>query len=216
MRTPALLSIALAAVLSLQACCMGPALPLATSADDVQADETVVVGKIVVSPPVDEIEQTLSTARSSGGTCLVNPSANQYKNTIVLLTDKKLRRIADPEVSDYNGRVEAPLGETFYARAPNSSPLYVNRSEIMMALYRSGMEKAILPSGYKIDIRRGDKAVYIGTIKYHRDEFFEVHKIDIIDEYEKESAAFRKKFGKKFTLRRAIITGGEKSATQQQ
>ncbi len=219
MRTPASgplsLCITLAAALFLQACCTGPALPLAASADDIGPDETVVVGKIVISPPVDETEQTLSTVQSTGGACMVNPSAKQYKNTIVLLTDKKLRRIADPEPGDYRGRIEAPLDETFYARAPNSGPLYVNRSEIMMALYRSGMEKAVLPSGYKIDIRRGDKAVYIGTIKYHRDEFFEVHKIEIIDEYEKESAVFRKKFGKKFTLRKAIITG-EKNASRQQ
>lgn len=207
--------IALAAALLLPAC-VGPALPLATSADDIAPGETIVVGKIVISPPVDETEQTLKTVNATNGGIMINPSAEEYKNKIVLLTDNKLRRIEDPGISDYRGRIEAPLGQTFYARAQNSGPLYVNRSEIMMSLNRSGMEKAVLPSGYKINIRPGDKAVYIGTIKYHRDEFFEVHKIEIIDDYEKESAAFRKKFGKKIALRKAIITGAEKSASRQQ
>ncbi len=200
---------ALIVILSIPAC-VGSMLPYADSADSVAGDETIIVGKIVISPPLDESEQTLTTVKSQG-CCItqINPGANRYKNKIILLTDSKLRSIQEPEISDYNGRIEAPIGQDFYVRAKNGKPLYVNRSEILMDVSGGGAEKAVLPSGYKINIRPGDRAVYIGTIKYYRDEFFTVHKVEIIDDFERESAAFRKKFGRKFTLRKALVTGGK-------
>ncbi len=187
--------------------CMGRSQPLATRASSVEPGETIVVCKIVISPPLDDIEQSLKTVKATSGGLMVNPSASRYKDKVVLLTGKKLQTINDPKISDYRGRIEAPIGETFYARIKNDGPVYVNRSEIMMDLHRSGMEKAILPSGYKVDIRKSDKAVYLGTITYYRDEFFEVSRIQILDEYEKEAAAFRKKFGAKMTLRKALVSG---------
>jgi hypothetical protein len=78
------------------------------------------------------------------------------------------------------------------------------RSEIFMSITRGGTEKALLPSGYRIDLRPGDRAVYIGTIKYHRDEFFSTDKIEVIDEYKNELAAFRSRFGNTIKLRKAI------------
>ncbi len=200
----------LAMILLAVAGCTGAMLPYADSAGSVESDETVIVGKIVISPPLDESEQTLTTVRSQG-CCItqINPSAGRYKNKIILMTDAKSRTIDDPSPSDYDGRIEAPIGSTFYVRAKRGKPLYVNRSEILMDVYGTGPEKAVLPSGYKIDIRPGDRAVYIGTIKYYRNEFFTVHKIEILDDFEKENAAFRKKFGKKLALRKALVAGGK-------
>jgi hypothetical protein len=202
-------SLALIVLLTIPAC-IGPMLPYADSAGSVESDETVIAGKIVISPPLDESEQTLTTIRSHG-CCItqINPSADRYKNKIILLTDTKPRSIQEPEFSDYAGRIEAPIGDVFYVRAKNGKSLYVNRSEILMDVNGGGAEKAVLPSGYKIDIRPGDRAVYIGTIKYYRDEFFTVHRVEIIDDYERVNAAFRKKFGRKLVLRRALVAGGK-------
>ncbi len=199
------LGLSLIALLTIPAC-VGSMLPYADSADSVQSGETVIAGKIVISPPLDESEQTLKAVRSQGCCVMqINPQASRYKNKIILLTDGKLHSIDDPQLSDYDGRIEAPIGEVFYVRAKSAKPIYVNRSEILMDVYGTGPEKAVLPSGYKIDIHPGDRAVYIGTIKYYRDEFFTVHRVEIIDDYEKESAAFRKKFGRKFALRKALV-----------
>lgn len=204
-------SLALIVLLTIPAC-VGSMLPYADSADSVENGETIIAGKIVISPPLDESEQTLTTVRSQG-CCItqINPSADQYKNKIILMTDAKPRSIEEPSLSDYEGRIEAPIGDVFYVRAKSGASLYVNRSEILMDVNGGGAEKAVLPSGYKINIRPGDRAVYIGTIKYYRDEFFTVRRVEIIDDYEKENAAFRKKFGRKIVLRKALVAGGKNS-----
>jgi len=181
--------------------CVGPARPLVNKLQEVGQNEVIVVGRIVLDPPLGEGEQNLKTF-SAG---IINPSARQYRNKVILLTDKENRRITEPSIGDYRDRIETGLGETFYVRAKNE-PFYVVRSEIMMDLTAAGMEKAILPAGYRIDLRPGDRAVYIGTIKYHRDEFFATNRVELIDEYGKESATFKNKFGNGIKLRKALAS----------
>ncbi len=121
----------------------------------------------------------------------MSPVTKEHRNKVILLTDTKQRRIADPSLGDYSGRIEVELGNTFYVRA-RREPFYVVRSEIWMGMKTVGIEKMVIPAGYKIDIRPDDRAVYIGTIRYHRDEFFSVDKVEVINDYKKEAAAFRK------------------------
>lgn len=67
------------------------------------------------------------------------------------------------------------------------------------------MSRAYFPGGLKATIRPRDKAVYIGTIRYYRDEFFDVSKVRIKDDYTHAKAEFKKKFGKKYSLRKALL-----------
>ena len=78
-------------------------------------------------------------------------------------------------------------------------------------------ERAYLPGGLKIDIRPCDRAVYIGTIRYYRNEYFDITKAEINDDFSKENAAFKKKFGSKFPLKKRIvqILKGEKLTGKQ-
>lgn len=184
--------------------CVGAARPLVAAINEVEQNEVIVVGRIVLDPPLEGGEQTLDTVSFTRAGLIINPSAANYRNKVTLLTDRENRKITDLSMGDYRGRIEAALGETFYVRAINE-PFYVIRSEIWMSLTGHGMEKAVLPSGYRIDLRPGDKAVYIGTIKYHRDEFFGTNKVELIDEYKKEQAAFRVKFGDGIKLRKAMV-----------
>lgn len=188
--------------------CMGPAMPLATSLKELENDEVIVVGKIVIDPPFEAGEQKMKTVSYSSEGLMINPVANHYRNKVLLLVDKQNRRIADPPLGDYKGRIEAELGETYYARA-RREPFYVVRSEIWMNMRSIGIEKMVVPAGYRVDIRPDDRAVYLGTILYHRDEFFSAENVEVIDEYKKESVAFRGKFGEGIKLRKAII-GAEK------
>jgi hypothetical protein len=68
------------------------------------------------------------------------------------------------------------------------------------------MNKAYFPGGLKISLKPGDKAVYVGTVQYHRNEFFVVTKVAIVDDYDRANAEFKKKFGTKFPLRKALLT----------
>ena len=61
-----------------------------------------------------------------------------------------------------------------------------------------------IPGGLRYDIRPGDEAIYVGTLRLRRDEFNEVIKADIVDEYESAAGEFKKRFGDGTPLRKAI------------
>lgn len=186
--------------------CMGTARPSVTSFDELGKNEVVLVGKIVVDPPLVQGEQKLQTVTSvKNGGWIINPTAKDFINKVILFADSNNRRLPDPSFGDYDGRIEAVLGETFYVRVPKE-PFYIARSEVWMNLTETGPGKMILPAGYRIDIRPGDRAVYMGTILYHRDEFFSAEDVEVVDEYKKESVAFRGRFGDVVKLRKAIVS----------
>jgi len=190
-------------VLSFVACAGAP-LPIADSLSLVEPQETIVVGKIILEPPLETVEQDLKTVKMGKSGLMINPYAKRFVNKVFLLTDKEMRNLHNPSPRDYRNRIEAELGEIFYVRAPNN-PIYVIGTEIIMGFGSSGVKKASLPAGYKINIKKADKAVYIGTIKYYRDEFFDIQKIELLDEYTECKTAFKKKFGDQVALRKSIV-----------
>jgi len=68
------------------------------------------------------------------------------------------------------------------------------------------LNRVYFPGGLKASIKAGDKAVYIGTVQYHRNEFFDISKVSIVDDYERANTEFKKRFGTKYTLRKALLT----------
>jgi len=67
------------------------------------------------------------------------------------------------------------------------------------------LEPSVFARGAQGAAQAGDKAVYIGTVRYTRDEFFEIKKVAIVDDYERANSEFRKKFGTKIALRKALL-----------
>ena len=111
----------------------------------------------------------------------------------------------EPGWGDFKGRIDAPFGEEFIVRSPNE-PFYVIAGMMILTMGRSGTDNAYFPGGLKANIRPGDKAVYIGTIRYHRDEFFEITDAEIVDEYDRVKAEFEELLGNTFPLRKALLS----------
>ncbi len=62
------------------------------------------------------------------------------------------------------------------------------------------------PARFRVNISPDDKAIYIGTIIYYRDDFNGFKKFKIKNEYKKAKKAFQKKFGKSLKLRKSLLT----------
>jgi len=190
-------SIAVALLSLLLASCVPPAMSPAASAPEPGSHKTIVVCKIELDPPLQKNEQHFKWNELGTG---------QFENKVLLLTDQEYRQVGgDPELSDYKNRMELKLGETGYFMSENE-PFYVLAGLIMMSM-SPVMQKMYLPGGYKVPIRPGDQAVYIGTIRYHRDEFSEITKIEVIDDFRAERKRFYAKFGNGIKLKKRLITG---------
>jgi hypothetical protein len=188
----------LAAALSLLGAlgaCVGPARESVSSLSGLNGSETVVVGRIELVPPLRKNEQKFKGI-----------IVGDWEIKIVLITDDQYRQLTDePGMGDFAGRIETKFGRTFFVRS-DSKPFYILGGMMYLDLGGSEINKAYFPGGLKVALKPGDKAVYVGTVRYHRNEFFEITKASIIDDYDATSAEFKKKFGAKYPLRKALVT----------
>ncbi len=131
---------------------------------------------------------------------------NQY---FFMVAKKPTKLASNPIETKYDDIVMAKFGETFYVSNPHR-PVYLVAAFLYTSLTRTRIERTWLPGGLKVDIRPGDRAVYIGTLRYHRNEFFDLEKAEIVDDFEREREAFAQKFDNGVPLVKRIMvpTGG--------
>lgn len=158
------------------------------------SDETVVVGRVELVPPLHEHDQQLR-----------GPMSGRFENKMFMMADKEYWQLTEePGFGDFKGRIDAPFGEEFIVRSSNE-PFFIIAGMMYLSLGHGPPDQAYFPGGLKVDIRPGDKAVYIGTIRYHRDEFFEITEAEIIDDYERVNREFKELFGDDYPLRKALL-----------
>jgi hypothetical protein len=166
-----------------------------TSFKKLGAGETVVVGRVELVPPLHEHEQRVR-----------GPMSKKYRNKMFLVIDDEYWELTEePGWGDFKGRIDAPFGEEFMVRS-STEPFYVIAGMMILTMgHGSATDNAYFPGGLKADIRPGDRAVYVGTIRYHRNEFFEVTDAEIVDDYARVRVEFEAQFGKQHPLRKALL-----------
>jgi len=191
----ATLGLATLGVLGLAACVVPAARDPVDSFSSVGNDETVVVGRVEIVPPLRKGEQKIKTLNSGS-----------FENKVFLIADEQPRAFTkEPVLSDYRGRIEATLGENFFVRS-KGQPFYILGGMMYLDVGGREMNQAYFPGGLRVPVKSGDKAVYVGTIRYHRNEFWEITKVTIVDDYDGANAEFKKKFGTRYSLRKAFVT----------
>jgi len=179
--------------LALASCAPAPRAPL-TSLSALGSEEVVVVGKVELVPALRKGEQKIR------GMVVGN-----FENTVYLMMDEKLRPLPqDPRIADYAGRIEARFGSTFFVRS-KAVPAYILGGVLFLEIGGQSQEKIYFPGGFQVAAKPGDRAIYIGTLRYQRDEFFEFQRITVVDEYKEASAEFQARFGSGQTLRKALM-----------
>ena len=179
-----------------QGCTMGGKfLPEATSLGTVSKDEVIVVGKISLSPKLEKDEQVL-TAK---GVLDVMDFAGKNKNRSMIQFNSK------PTEDGYKYVINPELGKYFYFRVPRNMKYIVDGSILMEFSAYGGGGKILLPTGFKLDIKSSDKAIYIGDLHYKRDDFNSITSVGLKDNHSKASSLFRKKFGNKYQLRKELV-----------
>jgi hypothetical protein len=174
--------------------CAGPAREPVVSLSGLQGSDTIVVGRVELVPPLQKDEQNIKGLNSGA-----------FVNKFIMITDEHDRVLTkEPEAADYSGRIEATLGKNFFVRS-NSRPFFIIGGMMYLELRGDVKNQVYFPGGFKVSIKPGDQAVYIGTVQYHRNEFFEITKITINDDYDSANAEFKKKFGARIPLHKALL-----------
>jgi hypothetical protein len=166
-----------------------------SSLAELGSDEAVLVGRIEMVPPLQKGEQKLQGL-----------FVEDMRNRAYFMTDDHWREVqGEPSISDYRGHVGEEFGKTFSVAIP-MKPIYVLKGIMYLHFTNNRWEQAWLPAGLKVDVQPGDKAVYMGTVRYHRNEFMDITKVEVIDDFDREKAGFAKKFGARNVLRKKLAT----------
>jgi hypothetical protein len=151
--------------------------------DKLPEGQTAVVGKVELVPPLADADQQVD-----------RPGASDLEDRVFVVVDDHVRIVSDaPGLSQISGSIKAPLGMTFRAVLP-TKPHYLLKSIVFLKVGRVN-DSATFPGTFAIDIQPGDRAVYLGTLRYHRNEFMETVRVEVIDDYEREAAEFAKAYG---------------------
>ena len=167
------------------------------SFSEVGGDAVLVVGKIEIIPPIRAEEQ-----RVNPGADLFNVKRHYIGRAILFTSDTPAYR----ERTDH--AMNPPLEQTFFLKVPRAQPYIVKGSVTMDMAQRQGrmdQTELLFPVPLKLDLRAEDKAVYVGTLRLHRDEFHEVTKVELRDDYASAIVDYRKQFGAAPAPRKALL-----------
>lgn len=162
----------LALALALQACALPRALP---PAGDLAAGagEVVVIGKIELVPPLDARYEQKSHWNVVG--------EERMLGRIWMSTGAEYLPVTTPQLdaSQFQASLEAQWGVPFMVKAPRQRT-YLNGGVTHLDVLRQ--ERLWFPGGLYFDIPAGARAVYIGTLRYYRNDFNAITRMEIVDE----------------------------------
>ncbi|NMB66201.1 MAG: hypothetical protein GYA16_15150 [Spirochaetes bacterium] len=167
-----------------------------SSVSSLRENDVLLVGKVIIDPPLQSHEyRNIITIQGSTG-------------YIYLYYSNQLKPIKDLEIGfkQVANSIKTENGKSFFVKF-NNQPLYFYYGFIMMDFNTDTGEGvyAYLPAGWVVYPQSKDKAIYIGTIKYTRDEFFRITKVEIIDEFDSVSKEFYEKYGNTIKLKKSLL-----------
>lgn len=165
----------------------------------VPSGHTVLVGRVELYPALRPGEQELSD------------SHKEYANKALLIVGNELRPVPELTYGDLSERIDAPFDQWFFVELP-AQPTYILKGWVIMHAKVKVLgptaqipdPAAPLEGVFKLNLEPGDQAVYIGTIKYYRNEFFDVDKVVVKDDYAVANTEFQRRFGRQATLRKRL------------
>lgn len=180
--------------LALQACTLPQPLPPATDLK-AGASEVVVIGKIELVPPINELEQMRYW----------NAFGEERMLTHVLMAsggENRPVKTSKFDGSDFKNSLEAKWGVPFMVKAPRQRTFLNGAVTYLDVRYQ---ELLWFPGGYYFDVPNGAKAVYIGTLRYHRNDFNRITKVEVIDERQDIAAALKTTGGAPDQVRTSLL-----------
>lgn len=191
------------AALVLQACASTPSVetPEDTKAQvktkaKVSSSEVVVIGKIELVPPINaEMEQRTHW----------NQLGERRMLTRMFMSTGPVYKPVEHGAmnrSDFKDSIEPEWGVPFMAELPRRRT-FLNGG----VTYLNVVQQELLwfPGGFYFDVPADAAAVYIGTLRFHRNDFNTITKVEVIDERGDIAVVLKKEGGKPMQVRPSLL-----------
>jgi hypothetical protein len=169
-------------------------LPEVKSLSDLNANEILLVGKVELIPRLETVEQQNLHGIGSG----------KLKNRIALgfaaQKPKYKDKYTGTTYKQMDGYVSAEPGTTFFVRYPKGKPVYYLGGEIYLEVGSGGAAGIKIPGGLKYVPGKKARALYLGTIRYYRDDYNAITKVRLINQVSAAKRDMQKKFGRRIPI----------------
>lgn len=153
--------------------------------------EIFIVGRIEITPKIRKEEQDLKTLGSG-----------RLANKVHAYFSDKFVNITEDSFSNIKAIAEVPLEEDFVIKRKKGDMLYYSGGNVWLesSASRSGymnkqttinIGKLRLPGDMVYMLQPGDKAVYVGTIRYTRDAYNAITNVTYVNDYARANAKFQ-------------------------
>jgi hypothetical protein len=171
-------------------------MPDATTSDPI-VGKVIVVGKFELTPPLTDLEKDYS--RRKGAIGIADVINRVYMST----TPQPITKIDTTMMSEqWSNMLRATWGGTYF-KVTEDRKTYLNAG--MTYTDPMTLDKAWLPGGLSFTPPVNAKAIYVGTVRYMRDDFWNITKVQVIDDYNSAKAEFEMRFGKSVRLEKALL-----------
>lgn len=186
---------------------------------DLDRNEVLVVGRIILDPPLTPREQSFQI----DGIDILGSEDDLERNNRYIINlsindelSEKETMVKFPNLRDfYSENIFRAKDQTFYYLQYSQSPFYLLNGKILMKYlygkpadnrwmqgqslqtYKETLEYILFPIRAYIDIKSKEQAVYVGSIKVKRSETNKILSVTLIDEYEEALEDFKKNFGER-------------------
>jgi hypothetical protein len=167
-----------------------PALEEVKSAKDLQPNEVLLVGKVELVPRLQKFEQQnlkgIGTGKFKGhfGLIFAAQKPTYKKGSESGTTYKQMDNYALVEP-----------GKTFYVRYPKGKPVYYLGGLIYLSSDGGSLDSLKLPGGLSYVPGKSARAIYLGTIRYYRDDYNAITKVRLINQVNEAVRDLRKETG---------------------
>jgi hypothetical protein len=158
-------------------------------------NKIVLVGRIELMPALEKSEQNL-----------YGIGLEMYRNALMFCLDNKIMtydEIPPEHLSDF---VRVYLGQDFFIKQNYQKKVYISCQLLIADTNIYPYRYMYFPGVITIEIPEDSKVVYIGTIRYYRDIYSAITKVDIIDDYAEAQTNLREKYKEPVEMGRAKVT----------
>jgi hypothetical protein len=174
--------------------------PTVNSIEELGNGQAVVVGRVKLVPPIGK-DEVLTKGIIIG--------KDRMKNHVFLAVGPKPYVMeGTPDNSVYEGAIETPWNELFFSRFDSGNQyLQMAMYTLVMTTSSDGggdFQRGFLVSNLKLNVKKEDEVVYIGTIVLYRNDFNQLEKVQVLDESDYAYKEIRERFGRKTMIRKAL------------
>jgi hypothetical protein len=160
-------------------------------------NDLVIVGSFELVPPLKEGEQYFVAT---------TPNVEALKNDMYFVVDQEICQDGGLNLSNAGRYANIELGEAFCIRQKAGDRIFISGIFMFWEQKRTHMEYLSFPGPFEFQVPAGARFIYVGNIRFHRDIYNAITKIEIADEYEKAKSGLEKKFGWKIEMQKTRLT----------